>query len=59
MVRNPVTQTTDEVIQETGKIKAALAESMGYDIDRILKEAKINERNSGRRLLSPPVGKNA
>ncbi len=55
MVRNPETETTDEVIRETRRIKAALAESMGFDIDRILHDAKARQKNSGRKLLSPPV----
>lgn len=53
------TETTDEVIREIRRIKAALAESMGYDIDRILKDAKIRQQNSGRKILSPPVSKEA
>ena len=59
MVKNPDSETTDEVIRETRRIKAALAESMDYDIDRILQEAKIRQQNSGRMILSPPVSKGA
>lgn len=49
------TETMDEVIREIRKIKAALAESMGFDIDRILQDAKEKQKNTGRRILSPPV----
>ena len=45
----------DEVIRETRRIKAVLAESMDYDIDRILQDATANQFNSGRGLLSSPV----
>ena len=31
---------TDEIILETRRIKEALAESMDYDLDRILKDAR-------------------
>lgn len=31
-------ETTDEVIQETRRVKEALAKSMDFDIDRILKD---------------------
>ena len=50
-------ETTDEVIRETRRIKAALAESMGFDIDCILQDAKAKQKNSGRKILSPPVRK--
>ena len=48
-------ETTDEVIQETRRIKEALAKSMDFDIDRILKDAKQKQKKSGRKVLSPPV----
>ncbi len=57
MVRNPKTEATDEVIRESRRIKAALAESMDYDIDRILQDAKAKQENSGRKILPPPHGK--
>jgi hypothetical protein len=47
--------TTDEIIQETRRIKEALAKSMDFDIDRILKDARLWQRKSGRNILSPPV----
>ena len=43
-------ETTDEIIQETRRIKEALAKSMDFDIDRILKDARL--RQSGRNVLS-------
>ena len=47
--------TTDEIIQETRRIKEALAKSMDFDIDRILKDARLRQEKSGRNILSPPV----
>jgi hypothetical protein len=49
-------ESRDEVIQEVRKIKAALAESMGFDIDRILEDARKKQNEGGRTVLSPPVG---
>lgn len=48
-------ETTDEVIQETRRIKEALAKSMDFDIDRILKDARLRQGKSGRKILSPPL----
>ena len=48
-------ETTDEVIHETRRIKEALAKSMDFDIDRILKDARLKQGKSGRKILSPPV----
>ena len=48
-------ETRDEVIQETRRIKEALAKSMDFDIDRILKDARLKQGKSGRKILSPPV----
>ena len=48
-------ETTDEVVQETRRIKEVLAESMDFDIDRILKDARQKQKESGRKVLSPPV----
>ena len=48
-------ETTDEIILETRRIKEALAESMDFDLDRILKDAREKQKKSGRVVLSPPV----
>ena len=48
-------ETTDEIILETRRIKEALAESMDFDLDRILKDARKKQKKSGRVVLSPPV----
>lgn len=53
------TETTDEVIQETRRIKEALAASLGFDIDRILQDAKEKQKKTGRKVLSPPVHEDA
>ena len=52
-------ETTDEIIQETRRIKEALAKSMDFDIDRILKDARLRQRKRGRNILSflvQPIG---
>ena len=50
-------ETTDEIIQETRRIKEALAKSMDFDLDRIdpLEDARQKQEKSGRVVLSPPV----
>lgn len=48
-------ETRDEIIQETRRIKKALAKSLDFDIDRILKDARLRQGKSGRKILSPPV----
>jgi hypothetical protein len=55
MVSMTETKTTDEVILESRRIKAALAEAMDFDIDRILQDAKEKQYKTGRIVLSPPV----
>jgi len=52
-------ETTDEVIQETRRIKEALAESMDFDVDRILEDARLRQKESSRKVLSPPVRQDA
>ena len=52
-------ETTDEVIRETRRIKEALAESMEFDVDRILEDARKKQKTSGRTILSPPVREDA
>lgn len=59
MARIKETETVDEVIQETRRIKASLAESMNFDIDLILKDARRKQKRSGRKVLSPPVRQDA
>lgn len=48
-------ETTDEIIQETRRIKEALAKSMDFDLDRILEDARQKQKKSGRVVLSPPI----
>ena len=55
MAQMTETKTTDEVILESRRIKAALAEDMDFDIDRILQDAKEKQNKTGRIVLSPPV----
>ena len=49
------TETTDEIIQETRRIKEALAKSMDFDLDRILEDARQKQKKSGRIILFPPI----
>ncbi len=46
-------ETADEVLQETRRIKEALAGSMEFDIDRILDDARQKQKESRRTILSP------
>ena len=48
-------ETTDEIIQETRRIKEALAKSMDFDLDRIIEDARQRQEKSGRIVLSPPI----
>lgn len=52
-------ETTDEVIQEMRKIKETLAESMDFDIDRILQDARNKQRDSKRKIIPPPIRQEA
>ncbi len=47
-------ETKDEVLHETRRIKESLAESMAFDIDRVLEDARRKQKESGRTILSPP-----
>jgi|GEM_PF-3546941 hypothetical protein len=49
-------ETTDEIIQETRRIKEALAKSMDFDIDRILEDARQKQKGAGEFFL-PQSGK--
>ena len=52
-------ETTDEVLQETRRIKETLAASMDFDVDRILEDARQKQKKSGRNVLSPPARQDA
>jgi hypothetical protein len=52
-------ETTDEIIREIRRIKEVLAESLDFDIDRILEDARQKQRESGRKVLSPPARQDA
>jgi hypothetical protein len=51
--------TRDEVVQEVRRIKEALAESMGFDIHRILEDARRRQHDTGRTVLPPPARRDA
>ena len=48
-------ETKGEIIQETRRIKEALAKSMDFDLDRILEDARQRQEKSSRIILSPPI----
>lgn len=52
-------ETTDVVVQEIRRIKEALAQSMNFDIDRILEEARQKQKQGGKRVLPPPIRQKA
>jgi hypothetical protein len=47
-------ETGDEVIRETRRIKEDLARSMGFDVARIVEDARERQNESGREILPPP-----
>ena len=51
--------TTDEVIVSVRKIKESLAEPFGFDVRRILEDARTRERSGDRDVLSPPLAQTA
>ena len=55
MARMNDKEPTDEVVEQVRRIKAALAESMDFDIDRILEDARQRQKESRRPVVSPPV----
>jgi hypothetical protein len=59
MARIEEKETTDEVIQEVRRIKEALGASLGFDVDRILEDARKKQNESGRTILPPPGRKDA
>ena len=55
MARTDNKKTTDEVIEQVRRIKVALAESMDYDVGRIVEDARKRQKESRRSVLLPPV----
>ena len=47
-------ETCDEVLREVREIKEALARAHGYDVRRILDDAREKQKRSGRTVLPPP-----
>ena len=50
-------ETKDEIIQEVRKIKDDLASAFGYDMKKMLAEARMKQKASRRTVLSPPAKK--
>jgi hypothetical protein len=48
-------ESSDVIIEEARRIKAALAETMNYDIDRILADARRKQNASDRSVVAPPI----
>ena len=59
MTRVDNKESRDEVVEQIRRIKAALAESMDFDIDRILEDARQRQKESRRTVLSPPMRQDA
>jgi hypothetical protein len=51
-------KTQDVVILEMRQIKDDLAKAFGYDIKKMLAEARIRQQASGRTIIAPPTKKN-
>ena len=45
--------TPDEILAEVRRIKEELAAAHGYDLHKMLEEARRDQAKSGRRILSP------
>ena len=52
-------QTKDEIIQEVRKIKDDLAKAFAYNLKKMLDDARMRQKTSGRTILSPPTRHNA
>ena len=46
--------TADDVVASVRQVKQRLAEEMGYDVTRILEDARRKEQESGLSILRPP-----
>nr|VFK33272.1 MAG: hypothetical protein BECKMB1821I_GA0114274_10432 [Candidatus Kentron sp. MB]VFK76074.1 MAG: hypothetical protein BECKMB1821H_GA0114242_10412 [Candidatus Kentron sp. MB] len=47
-------ETTDEVIREVRTIKETLAQSLNYDVHRILKDARERQQSSDKKIIGTP-----
>ena len=59
MIESDKHETRDEVLRETRRIKETLAESMDFDIARMLNDARKRQSDGDRTILLPPVQQNA
>jgi hypothetical protein len=48
-------ETSDDVLEESRRIKESLAKSMNFDVDRIVQDARAKQLQSGRKIISSPV----
>lgn len=47
--------THDEIIAEVRKIKEALAEACGFDVAKIIAEAKMRQDSDNRKVVKAPL----
>ena len=52
-------ETCDEVIREVRTIKETLAQAHGYDVGKILDDAREKQKRGGRTILPAPTRGNA
>ena len=50
-------KTQDEVLREVREIKEQLGASHGFDVRRILDEARANQAKGGRAVIPSPAAK--
>ena len=50
--------TYDEIVEETRRIKDALAQPFGYDVHCILEDAREKQRASHRKIIPAPLHSN-
>lgn len=50
----PESDAPDEILAEVRRIKEELAAAHGYDIHKMLDEARREQAQSGRRIIPPP-----
>ncbi len=46
--------SADDILAEVRRIKEELAAASGYDVHKMLDDARRDQAKSGRRILSPP-----
>lgn len=52
-MKSEILNVQDQVIREVRKIKNDLAKKYSYDIDKMIRDARIRQEVSGRTILFP------